>query len=120
MRKDVKDMWVTALRSGEYQQGKLSLKTGSGAYCCLGVLACELHKKMPELLTVSGVSYDESPTQITLITGIYAGLENGGLPRDLVIELDFRTNNPNSFFSDLNDNKDWTFDQIADYIEECE
>jgi len=31
--------WVTALRSGEFKQGKSLLKTGNDEYCCLGVLS---------------------------------------------------------------------------------
>ena len=35
--------WASALRSGEFQQGKGLLRHG-GKYCCLGVL-CELHRR---------------------------------------------------------------------------
>lgn len=37
MNKLVKKLWVAALRSGKYKQGKGQLKTDRG-YCCLGVL----------------------------------------------------------------------------------
>lgn len=40
MNKDVKDLWVKALRSGEYKQGKKSLQHGE-EFCCLGVL-CQI------------------------------------------------------------------------------
>lgn len=33
--------WVRALRSGKYKQGKKTLATVDGKFCCLGV-ACEL------------------------------------------------------------------------------
>jgi hypothetical protein len=33
--------WISALRSGEYKQGREYLKTSEGNFCCLGV-ACEL------------------------------------------------------------------------------
>lgn len=36
--KEVRQLWVKALRSGEYKQGKECLKTVDGKYCCLGVL----------------------------------------------------------------------------------
>jgi hypothetical protein len=44
MNPEVKDLWVKALRSGEYSQaeGKLcyaSKEDGSRSFCCLGVLA---------------------------------------------------------------------------------
>lgn len=45
LNKKVKDKWVKALRSGEYQQGSGKLKTkysnNDFEYCCLGV-ACEI------------------------------------------------------------------------------
>ena len=49
MNEEIKADWLTALRSGEYRQGKGSLKSqgmqGDGlSYCCLGVL-CELAVK---------------------------------------------------------------------------
>lgn len=37
MNPEVKQKWVDALRSGEYEQGKDWLKTKRG-FCCLGVL----------------------------------------------------------------------------------
>ena len=37
-REDVGRMWVAALRSGEYEQGKDLLRAGNNTYCCLGVL----------------------------------------------------------------------------------
>lgn len=41
MNQDIKKKWVAALRSGEYKQGRNSLKNHEGEYCCLGVL-CDL------------------------------------------------------------------------------
>ena len=43
MRKEIADMWIAALRSGRFEQGKGSLRCGD-AFCCLGVL-CDLHSK---------------------------------------------------------------------------
>ena len=40
MKKEIAERWVSALRSGEYKQGKLYLKSENG-YCCLGVL-CDI------------------------------------------------------------------------------
>jgi hypothetical protein len=43
MNPEIKQKWVDALRSGEYQQGRNSLRNGNG-FCCLGVL-CDLYSK---------------------------------------------------------------------------
>lgn len=37
MKKSVMKKWVAALRSGEYTQTQMALKS-NGSYCCLGVL----------------------------------------------------------------------------------
>lgn len=52
MKPEVAKIWVDALRSGEYTQGKQALKfTGADGgecyHCCLGVL-CELYDKHNE------------------------------------------------------------------------
>lgn len=41
MNPEVKILWLEALRSGRYLQGKGALRKGD-AYCCLGIL-CDLH-----------------------------------------------------------------------------
>lgn len=45
--KEVRKLWVEALESGKYKQGKMRLKrtdAGEDRYCCLGVL-CDLAAK---------------------------------------------------------------------------
>jgi len=43
MDSEIKQRWITALRSGEYAQGTGTLKSDQG-FCCLGVL-CDLYAK---------------------------------------------------------------------------
>lgn len=43
MNKDIVKEWTTALRSGDYQQGRLQLRKDA-RFCCLGVL-CDLYHK---------------------------------------------------------------------------
>lgn len=43
MKKEIKKLWVEALRSGKYQQGRGELRCDD-TFCCLGVL-CDLHAK---------------------------------------------------------------------------
>lgn len=39
MNQDIKERWVAALRSGEYEQGYGLLRNSQEYYCCLGVLS---------------------------------------------------------------------------------
>lgn len=43
MNKEIKEKWLDALRSGEYEKGKYALRRAD-KYCCLGVL-CDLYIK---------------------------------------------------------------------------
>jgi hypothetical protein len=43
VKPDIKQAWLTALRSGDYRQGQSYLRQGE-QYCCLGVL-CDLYSK---------------------------------------------------------------------------
>lgn len=43
MKTQIKQKWVDALRSGDYQQGESRLFDGKN-YCCLGVL-CDIYRK---------------------------------------------------------------------------
>jgi hypothetical protein len=43
MNPEIKEKWINALRSEEYQQTQDNLKTDEG-YCCLGVL-CDIYAK---------------------------------------------------------------------------
>ncbi len=43
MNPEIKQQWIAALKSGNYQQGKQALRNGD-KYCCLGVL-CDIYSK---------------------------------------------------------------------------
>lgn len=43
MNPKIKEIWVAALRSGKYPQGRRALRSNEG-FCCLGVL-CDLHSQ---------------------------------------------------------------------------
>jgi hypothetical protein len=49
MDKELKEKWVAALRSGEYQQGRYYLRSEDDRYCCLGVLGCLIGKDKKEM-----------------------------------------------------------------------
>jgi hypothetical protein len=44
MKKEIKELWIHALRSGRYEQTKSALYN-DGAHCCLGVL-CDIHENV--------------------------------------------------------------------------
>lgn len=56
MNQRIKKLWIKALRSGKYKQGKFQLRkpNGQALFCCLGVL-CDLHAR-----TKQGNDWDES------------------------------------------------------------
>lgn len=114
MKEDYKKLWVEALRSGNYPQSKGALhKTGQG-YCCLGVL-CEVvneaHAGFVSTMESMGKRYYEGssadvPEPIRNLVGIHS--------RDAAVIVD----DEKVFLSELNDEAGYTFNQIADIIEE--
>lgn len=112
MRQDIKDRWVAALRSGEYQQGRNFLRRDNDTYCCLGVL-CDLLKadlkidwKNREFENFSFANRDVFlPGSVSSL----AGLESN----DPMVTVDGKQRR----LSELND-KGYSFPQIADLIEQ--
>lgn len=106
-REQAYTMWLTALRSGKYRQLQGQLKKGetSPAYCCLGVVGQVLTNKVKTIKwecmangwsTLLGETY-ELPTEILSFLGL--------------------THNEQMKLAALNDDKNKTFKEIADYIE---
>lgn len=102
---DFKKKWVDALRSGKYKQGKGMLYNGSNdSYCCLGVAA-----------EVCGLDM--------VLHGEHAAIPN--IRTQEIMKVDFKV--PTEFANNqglqnvlwrMNDEKDNTFEEIADYIEQ--
>jgi hypothetical protein len=124
MNPEVKEKWLTALRSGDYAQGKGKLERvvdGQSKYCCLGVL-CDLAVK-------AGITTRTDP--ITNGTLAHYGEMFDNFPPQVVVEwAGIGTSNPNVLIperegelsratnlAELNDEKNYTFSQIADVIE---
>lgn len=115
MDKLIKEMWVQALRSGEYQQGKSCLNDG-GSMCCLGVL-CDLHRK----------EFNGEWRPVDDRTRLTYGSSAGGhyLPHEVMQWAGLSDVNPKlrdgSFLSNHNDgylmDRPRTFSEIADLIE---
>ena len=122
MRKDVAERWVAALRSGGYPQTTGHLRDeqdGVTHYCCLGVL-CDLHARHGRSGHWNGVAYVSAtrgkvseeydvPTKAVMA---WAGLKE---PNPKVRDPD---PGQGETIAELNDNDGWTFDQLADIIEQ--
>ena len=131
MKADVKKLWVDALRSGDYEQGKYQLaKTGDDGvtrYCCLGVL-CDLAVKAgvidaPEIVDGSHSYADPFPFDSGYRNGTdlparvleWAGIDN---PNPMIATLaDSAITDYKVRASYANDSFQWTFERIAAEIE---
>lgn len=123
MNEEVKALWLAALRSGEYLQGKDSLHSINDdlkdAYCCLGVL-CEVAVNegiIPEPENAFG--------DTDLMSRHYDG--KWDIPSSKVVEwAGLEEDNPTVNdeegltlrLSELNDEYGYNFEQIARVIEE--
>ena len=112
MNGEVKQMWVDALRSGEYQQGFGQLRV-AGGYCCLGVL-CDLHRRRTNQGEWLGDGYISVGASIP---------ELGTLPKAVKDWAGLSEDNPNltplqMSLSELNDAEEMSFSDIANLIDE--
>ena len=106
---EVKQAWIEALTSGEYERGRGYLRVNA-KFCCLGVL-CDLHSKdNKEFAWVKGLfntfTYDEC---------------EGRLPTSVSEWVGVSEDDSSSFSSNLgwlNDRRGLTFRELAEYIED--
>ena len=106
MDQRVKKLWIDALRSGDYKQGRECLRTNDNEFCCLGVL-CDLYGKENK------VDWDpEDGGSRTFYKQI------SFLPNKVKDWADFETiENLTGILVEMNDQKMNSFWKIADYIE---
>lgn len=114
MNPEIKQRWVAALRSGEYEQGKGFLNS-DGKFCCLGVL-CDLHSQDHNI-----------PWTANDNNSVMTYFDNTGLPPEQVVDwaqYDHRQNGwqishagVKTFLYMLNDETSLSFSSIADIIE---
>ena len=113
MNKDIKEQWLTALRSGEYRQCIGELRNSLGEHCCLGVL---LESQNWELSLIKSsrpephVYYYMSPEGET-------NNEENELSQNTRSE--FGLTRPQEVkLMNLNDDKGWSFKLISGWIED--
>lgn len=123
MNQEIKKLWVNALRSGNYRQGKYMLHNISeNAYCCLGVL-CDIALKNIQIKTVI-VESKKSPDKYM----VFGDNQNKQfLPQEIVLWAGIKDNPEmlitDAYFdrlvaiTDLNDYTEYNFSQLADLIE---
>jgi hypothetical protein len=85
MNPEVKSLWLAALRSGQFEQGRDNL-CNNGQYCCLGVLAQLHHNANPEAVILSKrgviierIYFNDEDAILPKATKAWAGL-NGSNP----------------------------------------
>ena len=107
---ELKRKWVKALRSGKYTKTEGCLKRFDGTYCALGIL-CD----------ISGLGYWDNTEPLEhseeefLTYKIKGSKEkaNQAISHLFKIGLDLE-----GTIIDLNDSLNWTFSEMADWIEE--
>jgi hypothetical protein len=114
MDKELKQKWIDALRSGEYQQGKKRLCTEDGRYCCLGVLQMVADGVTEPYTQESGGVLPSQEWTNAHPVEFYNNVGNPSRFPAFRIELDERYNVD---VWELNDVYEFTFSQIADLIE---
>jgi hypothetical protein len=125
MNPEIKALWLAALRSGEYEQGKGYLNR-SGTFCCLGVLCDLAVKQGVEDLAVetkslyggsagSFVTYNSDSGDLPEVVREWAGLD-GVSTQEVETWEGSAVKHPLNLV-DLNDDKGYTFAEIADVIE---
>lgn len=108
MKTEIAKEWTTALRSGDYQQGRLALHDRN-RFCCLGVL-CDIYRK--------ATGRGQWLPSIDELGDCYVvnGCENSTVPPAEVREWVGVTDCQINYLINLNDDGT-SFAQIADFIE---
>lgn len=112
MNADIKAQWVSDLRSEKYNQGKHSLKrmwnNRETTHCCLGVLAEQaIAANLVQVEIDKAVTYSDAIIDGDVCT-LSPKLTNwSGLDRYAESKL-----------IGFNDSDQWSFEEIADWIEE--
>lgn len=128
MNKEIAQKWVKALRSGEYKQGSHVLhNTSNNTYCCLGVL-CDIYQREGNKFDTVWVGNwgnwgVETTNGFENLLATYFDGRCDVLPEVVMKWADIDCSS-GSYRDDLitlaalNDDMEYTFDQIATVIEQ--
>ncbi len=111
MKKAVKKRWIKALRSGEYKQTKCLLHKVDGSMCCLGVLCdIELDEYWEPICKLGSDGGEESVVCYTMRG------RSEMLPSEFSHKIGLLDPEAEELTT-MNDVRDKSFEEIADYIE---
>lgn len=115
MKQDIKSMWITALKSGRYKQAKKVMRSAkTGNYCCLGVLT-NLYLKEHNLRPID--AGDLQKAIVVHSRGGITGTFSNSYPSTKVLKWAGLHHSTCPTLAELNDDKNKSFKEIADYIE---
>ena len=108
MKKELKDKWITALRSGEYTQAYGSLKLAPGCFCAIGLLyevAIGVWEEYDSPVSARIIYFTQDRREAVLDDTD----KKFGLPREQMFHI-----------MKMNDliGQNATFEEIANYVEE--
>ena len=123
MNKEIKARWVEALRSGNYEQGLHNLRRGS-EFCCLGVLCdivkddvnCDWLPKEDNFGTF--YKFAESDEILPELVAIHAGLKGCSPEVQVTVKCGNEEAVGSQALTNLNDSGEYSFERLADLIEE--
>lgn len=104
MNADVKARWLAALRSGEYQQGQNQLRDSEDHFCCLGVLCDVVDPDGWDDTEGAGDEVAHLGEVLTPDRGLREGVGLDPIQEQALV--------------DMNDDLEYDFCEIADWIEE--
>jgi hypothetical protein len=111
MKPEIKKLWVEALRSGDYKQGRSRLRDENNRFCCLGVLCNIYAQQNPEFAANQKYTfaYDGLSGFPSYTVREWAGLKD----EDPTVYV----NGIETSLSIVNDMHNFNFKQIARLIE---
>lgn len=121
MNRELVQTWLDALRSGEYFQGKMMLKSpGLNEYCCLGVAAEACFGATWEYgpyIETQAALFDQDVEKLGL-DAVLDDSQREAIADRLAIPVDEIPTSAQSIAMFMNDTVDASFDTIADVMEE--